>query len=212
MRELFLLGVGHSTPIFIELAEACGCKVKGLYHYNDDRTGEVDHGIEILGSFENLLQSDIKGKQFVLTMGNMAIRQDVSEKILKNGGILPSLIHPSSIISRFADVSENGVLIASQCEVQSDVIIKEGCVLRTNVLICHSSVLSSYTFCGPKALIGAYTSVGHQAFIGQCSVIISGKANSIGNNAVVGAATVVTKPVLENTTVLGNPARVLVTS
>lgn len=212
MRELFILGVGHATPLFIELAEACGYRIRGLYHYNDDRTGEIDHGFEILGSFENLLQSDIIGKQFVLTMGNMRIKKEVSEKILNKGGVLPSLIHPSSIISRFANISANGVLIASQCEVHSDAIIKEGCVLWPNVIIEHGSILSSYTFCGPKAYIGAYTSVGHQAFIGQCSVIISGKANSIGNYAVVGAAAVVTKPVLEDTTVLGNPARILATS
>lgn len=211
MREVFLLGVGHGTPLFIELAEACGYKVGGLYHYNDTRTGEIDHGFDILGSFEDLFQSDIEGKKFVLTMGDMSIKKSISDRILNSGGILPSLIHPSSIISRFANISDNGVLIASQCEVHSDAIIKEGCVLWPNVTIEHNSTLSSYTFCGPKAYIGAYTNVGYQAFIGQCSVIISGKAVSIGDHAVIGAAAVVTKPVLENTTVLGNPARILVT-
>ena len=57
MKEIYALGVGHGTPIFIELAEACGYKVGGLYHYNDARTGESDHGYIILGSFNDLLNS-----------------------------------------------------------------------------------------------------------------------------------------------------------
>ena len=48
MREIYALGVGHSTPLFIEIAEAAGWHVSGLYHYNDERTGEMDHGFKIL--------------------------------------------------------------------------------------------------------------------------------------------------------------------
>ena len=44
MKEIYALGVGHSTPVFIEIAEAAGWHEAGLYHYNDERTGEMDHG------------------------------------------------------------------------------------------------------------------------------------------------------------------------
>lgn len=47
-NNIYLLGVGHATPLFIELAEACGYHVAGLYHYNEERTGETDHGFPIL--------------------------------------------------------------------------------------------------------------------------------------------------------------------
>ena len=85
-NELYLLGVGHATPLFIELAESCGYEVAGLYHYNVDRTGEIDHGIRILGSFEQLLASDLSRKQFCLTMGDMSIKHTVSEHIINRGG------------------------------------------------------------------------------------------------------------------------------
>lgn len=85
-NEIFLLGVGHSTPFFAELAEACGYTVAGLYHYNDDRTGQTDHDFPILGSFNDLYNSDIEGKKFMLTMGNMAIKREVSKKLIRRGG------------------------------------------------------------------------------------------------------------------------------
>ena len=85
-KEIYLLGIGHGTPIFIELAEACGYTIAGLYHYNDDRTGEIDHGYKILGSFGDLLSKDLHGMAFCLTMGDMNIKQSVSQQIMRTGG------------------------------------------------------------------------------------------------------------------------------
>lgn len=85
-NEIYALGVGRGTPIFIELAEACGYVVKGLYHYNNTRTGEIDHGIPVLGSFEDLFNTDIKGNNFMLTMGDMMIKQEISDRLMKRGG------------------------------------------------------------------------------------------------------------------------------
>lgn len=76
-------------------------------------------------------------------------------------------------------------------------------------MVSHDSHLFPYTFMGPKAYVGAYTDVETKAFIGQCSVLISGKARHIGSEALIGAGSVVTKPVPEKAVVAGNPARIL---
>ena len=180
MKEIYALGVGHATPVFIELAEACGYKVVGLYHYNDTRTGELDHGFPILGSFDDLLNSDIKGRCFVLTM-----------------------------ISRFATVSQSGVLICSYSEVHSDSIIEQGCVLWPKVIIGHDCQIHDYIFFGPNAYVGAYTEIERKAFIGQCSVLISDKAKHIGKNTLIGAGSLVTKPISDNSVAAGSPAVVV---
>lgn len=208
-KGIYLLGVGHATPLFIELAEACGYHVAGLYHYNEERTGESDHGFPIIGSFADLFREDLTGKNFCLTMGDMAIKQSVSLDLIHRGGVIPSLIHPTAIISRFADVSPCGVLVDSNCEIHNDATVEEGCVLWPHAMVDHDSHLKPYTFMGPKAYVGAYTDVETKAFIGQCSVLISGKARHIGSEALIGAGSVVTKPVPEKAIVAGNPARIL---
>ena len=64
--QLYALGVGHNTPVFIDLAEQCGYEVIGLYHYNNERTGEIDHGFTILGSFAELFsEGDLSNKSFL---------------------------------------------------------------------------------------------------------------------------------------------------
>ena len=89
----------------IDLANACGYEVIGLYHYNNERTGQIDHGYRILGSFDDLFEQDIKDKNFLLTMGDMNIRKSLSDKIILKGGRVPTLVHPSAEISQFAFIS-----------------------------------------------------------------------------------------------------------
>lgn len=209
MKELFALGIGHSTPLFIEIAEAAGWKIAGLYHYNDERTGEFDHGFEILGSFDNLYYRDLSGKHFLLTMGDMQIRKEVSEKLIKMGGIIPSIIHPNARISRFAQIAEMGVVIGDGVELQSDVQIEYNVIIRSDVTVCHNTTIESDVFVGPKALIGAYITIGSFAYIGQGSILVSEKAESIGTNSLIGAGALVTKPIPENVVAVGCPAKII---
>ena len=48
MKNIYVLGIGHNTPVFVDLAEACGYTIAGLYHYNDDRTGQVVMTLRLL--------------------------------------------------------------------------------------------------------------------------------------------------------------------
>lgn len=208
-REIYALGIGISSPVIMELAMDCGYEIAGLYHYNCERTGQYDHGYEILGSFEDMLNTDIKGKNFLLTMGNMQIRKQLTEQILEKGGNLPTLIHPSAQVSRFAEISSIGVQIAPNCIVQADVKMRNGVVMRDGAIICHTTEIGSHVFIGPQALVGALITVNNGTFIGQKSLLISGKVKSVGENSTIGAGSVVTKPVEDNTIVVGNPAKPL---
>lgn len=209
MKEIYVLGVGGSTPVFMDFAEACGYKIAGLYHYNSDRTGEHEHGHPILGSFDDLYQSDIKGKMFLLSQGDMKIREEVTNKILKLGGVVPTLIHPTAIVSKYAKVSEEGVAIGANCIVQADAEIKSNAVLWDMALVCHQTTIGNYCFVGPKALVGAHIEVKDFAFIGQDALLVSGKVGTMGANSLLGAGAVLTKGLPANVVAVGNPARVI---
>lgn len=207
MKEIYVLGIGGSSPLFVDLAGACGYTIKGFYHYNDTRTGEIDHGYEILGSFEDLYKTNIKDKNFILSMGDMQIRRDVSEKLLSLGANIPTMIHPTAQISRFTEVSPVGVLIGAGCVIQADDKICSHAVIRDMALVCHQTVIGEYCFVGPKALIGAHITLKELSFIGQGSILISGKVGEVGEKSLVGAGSVVTKPVPDNCVVVGFPAK-----
>lgn len=89
MDLIYAIGVGHNTPVLLDLALACGYEINGLYHYNDERTGEFDHGYQILSSIDDLFAHDslIEGKNFLLTMGDNEIRDSLCTKIINMGGL-----------------------------------------------------------------------------------------------------------------------------
>lgn len=211
MKEIYALGVGHNTPVLIELAEACGYKVIGLYHYNDSRTGEYDHGFEILGSFDDLFCKDsLCDMNFLLTMGDSKIRAGLSEKILKKGGNVPTIIHPTAVISRFAKVSDIGVCISPFVYIQSDACVGDNTIILSHVNISHNTRLGSNCFVAGNAVVGAYTVVEDNVFIGQGALTISSKVARIGKNAYIAARALVTKDVPENVLVVGAPAQIVI--
>lgn len=209
-KQIYALGVGHNTPVFIDLAIACGYKIAGLYHYNNDRTGEVDHGYPIIGSFDDLYKKEsLQNMSFLLTMGDNEIRTKLSNTILSKGGHVPTLIHPTAVISNFAQVADIGVYISPFTFVQADSSIGDNTVLLSHVNISHTTHIGKGCFIAGGATIGAYTIVEDNVFIGQGALSISAKVSKIGTNSYIGARTLLTRDVPANAVVAGIPARVI---
>lgn len=210
MKKIYALGVGHNTPVFIDLALDCGYEIVGLYHYNGDKTGEVDHGYKILGSFDDLFsRKSLQGLNFLLTMGDSKIRTELSKKIISKGGLVPTLIHPTSIISKFAKISDVGVYISAFSFVQADSFVGDNTVILSHVNISHTTHIGKGCFLAGGSIIGAYTNMEDDVFIGQGALSISGKVATIGHGAYVGARSLLTKNVPPNTVVAGIPAKVI---
>lgn len=208
-KEIYVLGVGHSTPVFLDLAEACGYRIIGLYHYNNSRTGEIDYGIPILGSFDDLFSDGVRGKNILLTMGNMTIRKELYSQIVAAGGNIPTLIHPSSVISRFAEISSTGVLVNPLCYIQAGTTIGAGTVILSHVNISHNSSIGENCFIAGGAIVGAYIRVENEVFIGQGAICISDKVKVIGKRSLIGAGALVVKSVPSEVIVAGVPAKII---
>ena len=207
-KIIYALGVGHNTPVFIDLAESCGYKIGGLYHYQDNRTGEIDHGFEIIGSFNDLFnKKSLIGMSFLMTMGDNSIRESLTNRIKVLGGKVPTIIHPTAVISRFAKIDETGVYISAFTHVQADTTIEEGTILLSGVNISHTNHIGRYCFVAGGATIGAYTNVQDYVFVGQGALTISGKVNFIGTKAYIGARALVTHSLEEEIIVAGSPAK-----
>ena len=204
-KEIYLIGVGNYTEVIIELAQECGFFIKGLYHYNDTRNGEVILGIPILSSFDSILSTDeIKGKNFAVAVGDNNKRSKIAKIIREQKGNTPSLIHPLSKKSTSTEIGV-GCFIHAYSNLWTKSKIGNDCIISPSALISHHSTIMDNCFITSFSIIGSYSTIGFNTFVGLNSVILP-KIN-IGNNCYIGAKSNVTKSLTDNLTVIGNPAK-----
>lgn len=208
-KEIFILGIGHNTPVYIDLCKACGYHISGLYHYDDTRTGQTDHGYPVLGSFDDLFAQDIRGRNVALSQGDNAIRADLFGRLKDAGANIPTLIHPSAQVSRFATLAE-GAVVHINTVIHPDVEIGENTVLSDNVSVSHSTKLGKNCYVALGAMIGAYITIEDNVFIGIGANLISGKVPSVGNHAYIAAGALITKSVPAGALMVGAPAKQIV--
>ena len=206
-KKIEVLGIGHNTPVFMDLALDCGFEIESLHHYNGGRTGESIHGYPIVGSFDDLFFGDLAGRNFLLTMGDISIREELTRKILERGGLLPNLISPLAKIARWSKIGDHGILIFNFSFVQTETEIKPNTVILAQSNVAHNCVIDEYCFLSTKVGIGAYTHLHKGVFVGQGALSISGKVSDIGENAYIGARALVTKNVPAGAVMAGIPAK-----
>jgi acetyltransferase-like isoleucine patch superfamily enzyme len=117
-------------------------------------------------------------------------------------------------IGAFVEIQKNAT-IGKNCKISSHSFICEGVTIEDNVFIGHNVTFVNDTFPRATSEDGSlktdkdweveYTLVKKGASIGSGAVILSNI--TIGENAIVGAGSVVTKPVPPNAIVAGNPAK-----
>ena len=208
-KEIYILGVGHNTIVYIDLAESCGYKIAGLYHYNDERTGENIHGIPIIDSNATLFnKKSLEGMSFAISVGDNKIRAELAAKIREKGGEIPILIHATAIVSKYASIAD-GVVIHANAIVQADAEINKDTVISYNASVTHTSSIGEACYLAANSNIGAYVKIHEYVSIGQAATIVSGKLEYIGANSIVGAGAIVIANIEPNSIVAGNPAKLL---
>jgi acetyltransferase-like isoleucine patch superfamily enzyme len=119
-------------------------------------------------------------------------------------------------IGAFVEIQKNAS-VGKCCKISSHTFVCEGVVIEDNVFVGHGVMFINDSY--PRATTGngnlqteadwkvERTVVRKGASIGSGATILSN--TNIGENAIVGAGSVVTKDVPPNAIVAGNPARVL---
>lgn len=204
-KYIYIVGAGTYGEAMFELAEILGYEVKGFYDENENKLHNLIMGIEVIGKFSDLSDTEIKNKQFIVAIGNNEIRSDIMSKINRYNGETPTLIHPTAIISPSAEIG-NGVYIQANVYIWTKVMIDDFCIISPGVVIAHHTSVGKACLISTLTGVGASIKIAEKVFIGMGCTIVTG-ISCIVESSIIGAGAVVINNIDRSGTYIGVPAK-----
>lgn len=172
--------------------------------------GTKRFGYKIIGRQENL-QSLIKEYNIhggIIAIGDNWVRHEISQQLLQmvSADFFVNAIHPSVIVGDNVKLG-NGVVAMAGVIFNPKSVIGDFTFYATGAQIEHDCIIEPYASISAGSILGGHVHIKTLAAI-TLNVTIVDRV-SIGINTVIGAASLVTKPIGDNLLAYGNPAKTI---
>lgn len=212
MTKIAIYGAGGFGREVAWLAESCtvdGSTVEVVCFIDDDPVleGTRLNGIPVLGL--EAARRQVPDARVVGGTGNPGLRRQLMEKARTAGFQFGRLIHPETKASRLVTYGE-GVVVCAGNILTTNIRIGDHVQINLACTIGHDVVLDDYATLAPGVHVSGCVHLGKRVYVGTGAVIINGTPESpltIGDDAVIGAAACVIRPVGAGETVVGVPGR-----
>lgn len=191
---MYLYGASGHAKVIIDILEAQGTKILGLYDDNKDK-------VDLLGF--PVLRTNQVLSPLIIAIGDNGVRKKIADELKVEFGIA---IHPSAVLSPRALIEE-GTVVMQNAVVQSSSKIGKHCIINTSASIDHDCLIEDFVHISPNSALCGNVKVGEGTWIGAGSTIIPGV--KIGKWSIIGAGSVVTKDIPDYSLAVGNRCRVI---
>ncbi len=199
-KKLVIIGAGGHGKVIADIA------VKNGYSdiaFLDDRATGACLGFPIIGTSEMLRGQWEPNTEFVIAVGNNAVRKRIAQA---HDLAWATLIHPSAQIGLEVQIGAGTVVMAGAA-VNPCANIGNHCIINTGAVVEHDNVLENYVHLSPDAALGGTVHIGECTHVG---IGASVKNNvSICSDAVIGAGAAVITNIDIPGTYAGVPSRLL---
>lgn len=196
-KEYCLYGASGHGKVIIEILEAMGIKIDGIFDDNDSIKSLINYPVQ---KFSQQLMQD---KKMIVSIGNNLVRKKIVNVIIADYGIAR---HPSSIISPRCTLGVGSVIMAGVA-INVNTRIGKHCIINTNSTVDHDCTLEDFVHISPNATLCGDVAIGEGSHIGASCVIIPGK--KIGKYCIIGAGSVIIDDIPDFAVAVGNPCRII---
>jgi sugar O-acyltransferase (sialic acid O-acetyltransferase NeuD family) len=203
-KYLAIIGASGHGKVIAEIAELLGYEVL----FFDDAYPEklqVEHW-SIKGCFKDFLLAKNSLAGAVVAIGNAQIRESILIQLQSNKIATPTLIHPTAIVSKYANIDDACVVMAGAV-INAFATIGKGCIINSNTVVEHDCKLADFVHICPNSAVAGGTIIGERTWVGIGSNVR--QMINIGADVLIGAGSVVVKDIPTGQTVVGVPAKAL---
>ncbi|HCD7429124.1 acetyltransferase [Citrobacter cronae] len=205
MNRIAVYGAGGHGKVVAEIIELSGENEVIFFDEQWPTIIQNEHW-PIIGNFTSLVETIKDYDGVIVAIGNNRARLDMFIKLESIDAPLQSFVHPSANISRYSQIGL-GTVIMAKAVINPFVTIGNAVIVNTGATIDHDSILNDGVHICPGAHLSGAVNVGENAMIGVGTQVI--QCINIGCGAIVGAGASVITDVKPNTTVVGNPAKLI---
>lgn len=204
MKEIIVIGSGGHSRSLIDALDNLGLNIYGIIDINYKDQKEKIFNYKILGDITFLEDLNPNNFDIVLAIGNNEKREKYFSKLLKKGFLLPTIIHPSAILSKKVFIG-NGVFINAGAIINAGAEIGDNTIINTGSIIEHEVNIKRNCHICPGVKIGGRVRIGKNTFIGIGSSVKD--YIQIGEDVKVGAGSVIINNINKNLMVAGVPGK-----
>ena len=140
---------------------------------------------------------------FVVGIGEAAIRRKVQKMLEERGADIVSLIHPAATIAYDVKIGEGTVIMAGAV-INPNTVIGKGCIINTCASVDHDNVIGDFAHISVGAHTAGTVTMGDNSWLG-IGAVVSNDIN-VCNDVFIGAGAVVVKDITEPGKYVGVPA------
>jgi UDP-perosamine 4-acetyltransferase len=142
-------------------------------------------------------------------VGDNAVRRTIIERLRSLGFQLVNAVSNRAVIAPSV-VLADGVAVMAGSVINAGAQIGSGAIINTGATVDHDCVIGAYCHLAPGVHLAGWVSLGEGAMMGIGSAAIP--RMTVGEWAMIGAGATVVRPIPENATAVGTPARVVSTT
>lgn len=206
MKEMIIVGAGGFGRELLQWINDINriqlkWMIKGFIDDNPNALGSLECDNTVIGSIQNWQPNS--NEVFVCAIANPSIKEKVVALLKSKGASFESIIHPKAIIGDHNNIGEGLIAYPNSC-----ITVNAG-VGDFVTLLCscigHNAVVGDYSTISSYCDITGGVKLGKRVFLGSHVTIVPGR--NIGDDAYLGAGSVVVTHVKGKTKVFGNPAK-----
>lgn len=199
MKKITIVGASGHGKVIADIARLNGYEDISFVDDNTELKSCGNYKIVGTTGCINELDSD-----FIVGIGNPAVRKMFMERLSNSGKEIVTLIHPRSVIGEDVTVGLGSVIMANAV-VNPGTRIGNGVILNTCSSVDHDCEIGDYVHIAVGAHVCGTVKIGEETWIGAGCIVINNI--SICGHCVIGAGAVVVKNINSIGTYIGVPAK-----